>query len=1678
MDPLIELKIKKEIYDYITFRLECLQNADQAAQDIIRKADGKTNIKLAVNILAEEMVKEETPEKTRVQASSVLLALGNSHFNDVMYELQRNVRAGPVPHHMVFKTLGNLASHYALKCIPFLSLTFLYIRVMIRLPIISHMKEEICYVMENFCAAINYYYKNWRVCSFPREAESQLCSPVIPIYHCLVSDWLNDEEMKVKEASVKAQWPMLGVLVRRREQQEEIIRTLPKVLLESKILDSYFVAKRLGFFLDVCEDCKPPIPKKTFQALCDFVFQQVLPLDTTVQRLKKPQKTVDRFTYQSWKPEIEETSVERQVHLAESATSDQCGYEHQRQLSSDQRHLLMEAFSHLVCWCPTDALDFLQNQMKDAAEHTRVGVLNNLRMIVGSDQTGKTGNRKRPIVEAVKCLLDDRRETVRKAILGFIKELLRSQSVEGCAVWDMVAYVFQQFNVSVSQQGKDFVADQKEKERIQEMCIDVLEHLNTSAEGMSKALWPRLLLFVVPAPYTPTLIPLCRCLKELALIRQDESALFLGSCKGVNLPSAQGIVARLLVLASNPGPRGAWALQLLHALHCNIHTAIRKLWAKQLPFLLKSFQGKDPEVSSYEWEQNLLQFLRRSLETIDDSTWIQNLTRELDNQMDSYADQSTEKSFLYKSLGISLTSCEDQVFVQSRIQHLVENTDYMEAAEREKVVEILSFSAIGHLDLTLATLHEFGAGMCLKMKVSAIISRYKDYHKGRRGHVHQTLMLTYGKVALHAPKELLFLRVETDIMTRVLYHYRNSCQVLGVNIENRDMNLKLALVQSTSDICHAIHETRDVQDFKLTCKKELLDILLDFIREEPLVSLESPLRSKAITAIASLSKLKPQLTMEDIRNLLDQSIKSLFPLPSLEQLKEKGETESDALCIESLYTCSMDAFGKLIKSITEEHPTSELLDEMFQLIDPWFTETECSRERALQATFQVLAAFQENVHLSDGENFQQFGSRVAFLAPYTCDDSIRCRKWAAQCIICLMHIQAQARITSVEEKEMSSVCTDLQTDVPGDLFRASSRMAKMVSAYFPPDQALDFIEAILEDLVSGNEKCAIAAGRWLLTLLQDCGKALEAQISAILDIFYSRLPTIKQDDLRQVLVGAVSIVAHYHLEAVFNSLLGRRLPMDSETGELWRSLGSSDPSLASFILHKLAARITQPTILSTPSQTSMEETEELADEEPLIATCAVYEVLSVVKVEKVIEEEFPELFCALLWQVSKTLGQKMPFHEGRRRLFLREQRVSEGNPCRLSVASLKALVLKVTCDPSLAEIGDVNTWALLRDPRAHQKGVCLLTSHLLQNRCLGHGITQTILPWMTSGSKKLQLTGIAFFTEVIHDPMFGEREQLKSFLPILMERAGDQHHGIRQMAIKALGNVLLAAPDKVKEKKKAIAAIFLGALYDAHIALEGLTMLAQVFPFLKGKDVGFLFNDISMKTITYLADDNSELRGAALRLFGILAGWTTFRYKAFFGEQVKKNLVPLLIHQHDPSPKVSEACRAAFLQSVRFLAKKKLRVHIEELYRSTSLSLPNLHMHLCRQLVNINPEMKAELLNKAVTYFQSSCEEIRTRALELSGIILESMQIADLDEATRQLLLTSLERLQEDPSNGLQQAAADLKTYVFKKWGRELPRRKEALIGDPTNATQMLGPYCVPRPGTILEATSVQDLYE
>ncbi|CAM4603193.1 unnamed protein product [Lepidochelys kempii] len=176
--------------------------------------------------------------------------------------------------------------------------------------------------------------------------------------------------------------------------------------------------------------------------------------------------------------------------------------------------------------------------------------------------------------------------------------------------------------------------------------------------------------------------------------------------------------------------------------------------------------------------------------------------------------------------------------------------------------------------------------------------------------------------------------------------------------------------------------------------------------------------------------------------------------------------------------------------------------------------------------------------------FDRFGSLIGRIAPYSCDTLATSRQWVVDCISCLLCIQGQSINLGSAEEELRCLREALRAPDPEALFQASSKMARVVSEYFPSEQATDFIEATLGGLLSASPTCATAAGLWMKIILKECGGAMLDEVPDILAILYRHMPTIQEGSLRQFLVEAVSILAHHHQEAVISSLLSKRLPMD------------------------------------------------------------------------------------------------------------------------------------------------------------------------------------------------------------------------------------------------------------------------------------------------------------------------------------------------------------------------------------------------------------------------------------------------------------------------------------------------------------------------------------------------------
>ncbi|KAK2518876.1 hypothetical protein Q9233_012281 [Columba guinea] len=536
------------------------------------------------------------------------------------------------------------------------------------------------------------------------------------------------------------------------------------------------------------------------------------------------------------------------------------------------------------------------------------------------------------VVAAVQLVCNDPSAQVRRAVLEFIRELLSSGS-QSCWPWDVVGHIFSEYSRSSGRlaAGGLFAWEPQEDRALQSLCVDIRGSLDVTRRGMSQLLWPRLLQYVVPAQYSGVLIPLSRGLRALlerrerAGCEEEEEPDAVDLPEQARLPAPRALLARPLVLAAAPhtsSSHAVAALQLLQALQGWICGALGTAWATEIPLLLQHLAGRaESSLDSAEWEQHVLKFLRASLKLIEDETWSVGLSQQLSRQLGSSAPGSWQKLFLYKALGTALGGCRDLSHVQGQVLRFLQDTDSAELSETQ-----------------------------------AQLPQGTERPQATRA----ALMCVYSGIALRAPREQLLARVDREIMGTILQLSR---------VTQREMQLKLALVQSVTEVSSAIQTVGDAGSFELSLKQEVTQTLLDWIKEEPADSLVYGV----FQALEELSKLRPALSREENRSLLAVCCQAVLSSPSQEGMK-RGRTVRAALNMQLLHRRSVEDLGHLIETLLAAEEPSAGFDDV-----------------ALR-----------------GRPCRQLGSLVALLVSLTSDclDSSRHRAWL--CISYLDQMQGQS----------------------------------------------------------------------------------------------------------------------------------------------------------------------------------------------------------------------------------------------------------------------------------------------------------------------------------------------------------------------------------------------------------------------------------------------------------------------------------------------------------------------------------------------------------------------------------------------------------------------------------------------------------------------------------------------
>ncbi|XP_075287195.1 maestro heat-like repeat-containing protein family member 2B [Opisthocomus hoazin] len=808
----------KHLQDHEGDRVEIYRELESVLQGDDGRLPGGIVNRLIAEASSDMRAAQGVTDDMKTAASDVLVALARSHFHFVMSELQRHLKAmGKVPEEFVLLTLGKLSRSYALQCIPFVGMTLLALRAMLSQVGSGRILRTFCSVVEQWSKGVTAYFCSREQCPFPRSREARLCRDIYPVFRYVVANLLHCEEEEDKQAVLGAVTAMTVALLHGEQHGYHAWEPFLWLLQQyQEVRDTSQVTKNLSYLLETLEGLQSPIPQGLALAISSAVYCQALFLrlcDVTKEPGLGRKAVLSRC--------IVLLGKERRLGDAPLCRGSSVPVlSSWRQLPANaERDFFSAARTY-----PEETIAFLRCQLSSRSNAYRVAALGLLRELARSDDPA-TREQLPQLVEAVRSVCSNPSAQVQTAVVEFIRELLSSGS-QSCQEWDVVGHIFNEFGrISGRLVAEGHLAwENPEEQALQALCMEIVGSLDISLRGMTKLLWPRLLEYVVPAQYSGMLIPLSRCLR--ALVERQERAGHEEEEKpdAVNSKEQDGSPGECRwVLAAAPektGERAAAALRLLQALHGRIHRAVAAVWATEMPPLLQYLEGTtEDSLDSADWEERMLKFLRASLEPIEDGAWTVGLSQELSQQLGSSVPGSWEKLFLYKALGTALAACRDLGHVRGEVLRFLQEANPMELPEAQGMISVVSRAAENHFHLVLDTVTMFssaftGDWLC---QTSTGWKVQQQQNKERAQATCAALMHTYSSIALCAPKEQLLACVEKEIVGNIL-------QLCGAR--ERDWQLKLALVQSITEVSSAIQAVGDCGSFELGLKQKVMWTLL------------------------------------------------------------------------------------------------------------------------------------------------------------------------------------------------------------------------------------------------------------------------------------------------------------------------------------------------------------------------------------------------------------------------------------------------------------------------------------------------------------------------------------------------------------------------------------------------------------------------------------------------------------------------------------------------------------------------------------------------------------------------------------------------------------------------------------------------------------------------------------
>ncbi|KAK2490151.1 hypothetical protein MC885_006584 [Smutsia gigantea] len=538
--------------------------------------------------------------------------------------------------------------------------------------------------------------------------------------------------------------------------------------------------------------------------------------------------------------------------------------------------------------------------------------------------------------------------------------------------------------------------------------------------------------------------------------------------------------------------------------------------------------------------------------------------------------------------------------------------------------------------------------------------------------------------------------------------------------------------------------------------------------------------------------------------------------------------------------------------------------------------------------------------------------------------------------------------------------------------------------------------------------------------LEARGERLEDQVHALVQGLLAQVPSLAEWRPWRTALRVLSALALEHAREVVGALLRCSLPQDRVVADLWRSLSRNQHVNGQVLVQLLWA-------LKGAAGPQLE---------PLAATCALGEMLSVSGCVGAIRGFYPHLLLVLVTQLHQL--DRDACSPDTPKVWALSHRGPPQSRASCTVEALKALLtgdgsrMVVTC------MEQAGGWRRLVEAHTHLEGVLLLTSALVAHA--DHhlrGLFANLLPQLRCTDDTQRLTAMAFFTGLLQSRPTAQLLPEEAILERLRAWQGDPEPATRWLGLLGLGHMALSRkkvsagrggragglrgaaheplPPQVRHRS-ALLPTLLGALGDGDTRLVSAALGALRRLLLRPRPpVRLLIAELGPRLPPLLDDARDAVRASAVGLLGTLVrrgrGGLRVGLQGPLRRLVLQSLVPLLLRLHDPSQDTAES-------SEWTLARCDQALHwglLEEMVTVAHYDSPEALSRICCCLVQWYPSHVPSFLSQTQGYLRSPQDPLRWAAAVLIGFLVHHMSPSHVSRDLLDSLLEDLGQLQSDP---------------------------------------------------------------